>query len=230
MLANIYLHYVFDLWVEAWRKKVAKGDVIVVRYADDLVVGFESRAEAERFLEEFRERLAKFGLELHPEKTRLIEFGRHAAQNRQRRGEGKPETFTFLGFTHYCGKRRKDGAFIVWRETAQKRMVAKLQEIKQELTRLRHLPVALVGEWLRNVVRGYYQYHAVPGNLRRLKLFRWRLQWMWWRALSRRGQRRRVPLARLNRLVERWIPVPRVLHPYPRARFDATHPRREPYA
>src|ERR1700726_917061 len=142
LLANVYLHYVFDLWVEAWRKKVAQGDVIVVRYADDLVVGFERRAEAERFLEEFRERLAKFGLELNAEKTRLIEFGRFATQNRARRGEGKPETFTFLGFTHYCGKRRKDGAFIVWRETAKKRLVAKLQVVKMELKRRRHEPIA----------------------------------------------------------------------------------------
>jgi RNA-directed DNA polymerase len=135
LLANVYLHYDFDLWAEAWRKKVAKGDVIVVRYADDLVVGFENRAEAERFLAEFRERLAKFGLELHAEKTRLIEFGRFAASNRKRRGEGKPETFTFLGFTHYCGKQRSNGAFIVWRETAKKRMVAKLHAIKAELRR-----------------------------------------------------------------------------------------------
>src|SRR6202171_1755962 len=148
LLANIYLHYVFDLWVEAWRKKVAGGDVIVVRYADDLVVGFESRAEAERFLEGFPERLAKFGLGLNAEKTRLIEFGRFATQNRARRGEGKPETFTFLGFTHYCGKRRKDGAFIVWRETAKKRLVAKLQVVKMELKRRRHEPIASVGAWL----------------------------------------------------------------------------------
>jgi group II intron reverse transcriptase/maturase len=230
LLANIYLHYVFDLWIEAWRKKVARGDVIVVRYADDLVVGFENRAEAERFLEEFRERLAKFGLELHPEKTRLIEFGRFAASNRHRRGQGKPETFTFLGFTHYCGKRRKDGAFTVWRETAKKRLVAKVQAIKLELMRRRHEPTALVGEWLRKVITGYYQYHAVPGNLPRLNLFRWRLRWAWWRALSRRGQRCRVPLDRLSRLVDRWIPVPRVLHPYPRERFDASHPRWKPYA
>ncbi len=146
LLANVYLHYVFDLWIEAWRKKVAQGDVIVARYADDLVVGFENRAEAERFLEEFRERLAKFGLELHPEKTRLIEFGRLAASNRRRRGQGKPETFTFLGFTHYCGKLRKNGAFTVWRETAKKRMVAKIQAIKLELTRRRHEPIARVGE------------------------------------------------------------------------------------
>src|SRR5450432_186006 len=230
LLANVYLHYVFDLWVEAWRKKVAQGDVIVVRYADDLVVGFESREEAERFLEAFRERLSKFGLELHPEKTRLIEFGRFAAPSREKRGEGKPETFTFLGFTHYCGKRRKDGAFIVWRETAKKRLVAKLQAIKTELKRRRHEPVASVGAWLQKVTSGYYQYHAIPGNLPRLTLFRWRLRWVWWHALSRRSQRSRVTMDRLNRLINRWIPPPRVLHPYPMQRFDASHPRREPYA
>jgi group II intron reverse transcriptase/maturase len=230
LLANVYLHYVFDLWVEAWRQKVARGDVIIVRYADDLVVGFENRTEAERFLEEFRERLSKFGLELHAEKTRLIEFGRFAVQNREQRGEGKPETFTFLGFTHYCGKRRKDGAFIVWRETAKKRLVAKLQAIKTELKRRRHEPVASVGAWLHQVTSGYYQYHAVPGNLHRLQFFRWRLRWTWWRALSRRSQRSRISMDRLNRYMDRWIPVARVLHPYPMQRFDASHPRREPYA
>ena len=230
LLANVYLHYVFDLWVEAWRQKVARGDVIIVRYADDLVVGFENRTEAERFLEEFRERLSKFGLELHAEKTRLIEFGRFAVQNREQRGERKPETFTFLGFTHYCGKRRKDGAFIVWRETAKKRLVAKLQAIKTELKRRRHEPVASVGAWLRQVTSGYYQYHAVPGNLHRLQFFRWRLRWTWWRALSRRSQRSRISMDRLNRYMDRWIPVARVLHPYPMQRFDASHPRREPYA
>jgi group II intron reverse transcriptase/maturase len=230
LLANLYLHYVFDLWIEAWRRKFASGDVIVVRYADDLVLGFAYRDEAERFLREFRDRLAKFGLELHPEKTRLIEFGRYAAQDRKRRGLGKPETFTFLGFTHYCGKRRKDGAFIVWRETVKKRMTAKLQEIKLELVQRRHVPISLVGEWLHKVVTGYYRYHAVPGNLRPLHVFRWRLRWLWWRALSRRGQRCRVPLDRLNRLVDRWIPVPRALHPYPMQRFDATHPRWKPDA
>src|SRR5450432_3147565 len=185
LLANFYLHYVFDLWVEAWRKKVAQGDVIVVRYADDLVVGFESRAEAERFLEEFRERLAKFGLELHAEKTRLIEFGRFAEPNRKRRGEGKPETFTFLGFTHYCGKRRSDGSFIVWRKTASKRMVAKLRAIKAELIRRKHQPTALEGKWLEKVVLGYYQYHAVPGNLNRLGIFMHRLRRVWRAVLVR---------------------------------------------
>ena len=165
----------------------------------------------ERFLGEFRERLAKFGLELHAEKTRLIEFGRYAAPNREKRGEGTPETFTFLGFTHYCGKRRKDGAFIVRRETAKKRLVAKLQAIKTELKRRRHEPVASVGAWLQKVSSGYYQYHAVPGNLDRLQLFRWRLRWVWYRALSRRSQRSRVSMDRLNRIIDRWIPAPRVL-------------------
>jgi len=176
LLANVYLHYVFDLWIEAWRKKVARGDVIVVRYADDLVAGFESRAEAEVFLKAFKERLAKFGLELNAEKTRLIEFGRFAAPNRQQRGEGKPETFTFLGFTHYCGKRRSNGAFIIWRKTAKKRMIAKLRAIKAELRYRMHQPIALVGAWLQKVVVGYYQYHAVPGNLDRLRVFGQRLR------------------------------------------------------
>jgi RNA-directed DNA polymerase len=155
---------------------VATGDVIVVRYADDLVVGFENRTEAERFLEAFRDRLAKFGLQLHPEKTRLIEFGRFAAQDREKRGEGKPETFTFLGFTHYCGKRRSNGAFTVWRKTAKRRMVAKLQAIKAELRRRMHEPIADVGAWLRKVVTGYYRYHAIPGNIDRLSVFGQRLR------------------------------------------------------
>ena len=225
LLANVYLHYVFDLWVEVWRQKVAPGDVIVVRYADDLVVGFESRTEAVRFLEEFRNRLAKFGLQLHPEKTRLIEFGRFAVLNRKQRGEGKPETFTFLGFTHYCGKLRSTGAFTVWRETAKKRMAAKLQAIKSELSRRRHEPPASVGEWLHKVVLGYYQYHAVPGNLPQLKIFIARLGRLWRSVLVRRSQRGSLSWARLQRLFDRWIPPPRVLHPHPMQRFDATHPR-----
>jgi len=229
LLANVYLHYAFDLWVEAWRKKVARGDVIVVRYADDLVVGFESRAEAQRFLEEFRERLAKFGLELHAEKTRLIEFGRFAAQDRKQRGDGKPETFTFLGFTHFCGK-RQNGAFIVWRVTAKKRMVAKLRAVKAELRRRMHEPVALVGEWLHRVTLGYYRYHAVPGNIARLHVFAQRLRRLWRLVLCRRSQRGRAIWDRLTPIFERWIPAPRVLHPYPLERFVATHPRWEPYA
>src|SRR3974390_1133069 len=229
LLANVYLHYAFDLWIEAWRQKVASGDVIVVRYADDLVVGFENRMEAEQFLEAFRERLAKFGLELHPDKTRVIEFGRFAAQDRERRGEGKPETFTFLGFTHFCGKRRSNGAFTVWRKTAKKRMVAKLHAIKAELRLRMHKPAAEVGAWLRKVVTGYYQYHAVPGNIDRLSVFGQRLRRLWWITLRRRSQQP-VTWDRVTRISTHWIPAPRVLHPYPVVRFLATHPRWEPYA
>jgi group II intron reverse transcriptase/maturase len=225
LLANIYLHYVFDLWVEAWRKKVATGTVVVVRYADDLVVGFANRADAERFPREFRERLAKFGLELHADKTRLIEFGRHAARNRQRRGRRKPETFTFLGFTHYCGTRRSNGTFIVWRLTAKKRMVTKLKSIKAELRRRKHIPVPLVGAWLRKVVLGYYRYHAVPGNVDRLRIFMYRVRWLWRGVLVRRSQRASSRWELLAPLLDRWIPQPRVLHPYPHARFAALHPR-----
>src|SRR6266851_2122169 len=213
----------FDLWVEVWRKKVAKGDVIVVRYADDLVVGFQHRTDAERFLGEFRERLAKFGLELNTDKTRLIEFGRFAARDRKQRGEGKPETFTFLGFTHFCG-RLTNGAFIVWRITAKKRMVAKLKAIKAELQRRKHHRTTAVGAWLRKVVLGYYQYHAVPGNSTQLRIFSRRVCWLWRSLLIRRSQRPQVRWARLSPLLTRWIPQPRILHPYPDARFAATHP------
>ena len=225
LLANVYLHYVFDLWVEAWRKKVAKGDVIVVRYADDFVMGFQYRAEAERFWRELQERLAKFGLELHAGKTRLIRFGRFAARDRKQRGEGKPEAFDFLGFTHYCGKRKKTGTFIVWRKTAKKRMVAKLHQLKAALRRRMHEPTALVGAWLKQVVQGFYQYHAVPGNSDRLSLFQHRLRVLWRHVLFRRSQKGRKSWKKLNRLLDRWIPIPRVLHPYPMERFCAIHPR-----
>jgi group II intron reverse transcriptase/maturase len=225
LLANVYLHYAFDLWVDAWRRKVARGDVIVVRYADDAVMGFEHRAEAEWFLEELRERLAKFGLELHSEKTRLIEFGRYAADNRERRGEGKPETFGFLGFTHWCGKGRKTGYFMVRRQTVRKRLRAKLQEIKAELRRRMHDPMSRTGEWLRSVVRGYFQYHAIPGNTPSLGLFLFRLRRLWRNVLRRRGQKHLPSWVRLMRLFDRWLPRPCVLHPYPHQRFDAIHPR-----
>jgi RNA-directed DNA polymerase len=225
LLANVYLHYVFDLWVEVWRKKLARGDVIAVRYADDLVVGFQNRTDAERFLSEFRERLVRFGLELHPDKTRLVEFGRFAVRNRKQRGEGKPQTFTFLGFTHYCGNLTSSGAFNVWRMTAKKRMVAKLKAIKAELQRQRHHRTAEVGAWLRRVVQGYYQYHAVPGNTGQLRVFRRRVCRLWRSVLVRRSQRAQVGWARLNPLLNRWIPQPRVLHPYPDKRFDAIHSR-----
>jgi RNA-directed DNA polymerase len=224
LLANVYLHYAFDQWVEVWRKKVARGDVIVVRYADDLVLGFQYRTEAERFLREFRERLAKFGLELHADKTRLIEFGRFAARDRKQRGQGKPETFTFLGFTHYCGQRHSNGAFIVWRITAKKRMAAKLNAIKAELQRRKHHRTTEVGAWLRRVVLGYYQYHAVPGNTRQLRIFSRRVCWLWRTVLVRRSQRAQVGWDRLYPLFGRWILRPRILHPYPMARFAALHP------
>jgi RNA-directed DNA polymerase len=223
LLANVYLHYVFDLWVEAWRKKVAKGDVIVVRYADDLVVGFEHRTDAERFLREFQNRLLKFGLELHSDKTRLIEFGRFAVRNRKQCGEGKPETFTFLGFTHFCGQ-LTTGTFTVWRITAQKRLVAKLKAIKAELQRRKHHRTSEVGAWLRTVVLGYYRYHAVPGNSTQLRIFSRRVAWLWRSVLIRRSQRAQVGWDRLTPVLTRWIPQPRTLHPYPDARFNATHP------
>ena len=224
LLANVYLHYVFDLWVEVWRKKVATGEVIVVRYADDLVLGFQHRMDAERFLQEFRERLAKFGLELHTDKTRLIEFGRFAARDRKRRGQGKPETFTFLGFTHFCGQLTSSGAFNVWRVTAKKRMVAKLKAVKVELQRRKHHRTSEVGAWLRKVVLGYYQYHAVPGNSTQLRIFRRRVGWLWRTVLVRLSQRAQMRWDRLYPLLNRWIPQPRVLHPYPDKRFAPTHP------
>ena len=223
LLANIYLHYVFDLWVNAWRKKHARGEVIVVRYADDTVLGFQDAEEADRFLEDFRERLGKFGLELHPEKTRRIEFGRYAELNRKQRGEGKPETFDFLGFTHISGKNSK-GYFTVKRRTIRKRLRAKLQEIKQQLPRRRHDPVAQTGEWLRSVVQGYFNYHAVPGNLESLGTFRERLIRLWRTQLRQRSQRYCLTWDRLRQLADRWLPQPRVLHPWPMQRFAATHP------
>jgi group II intron reverse transcriptase/maturase len=224
LLANVYLHYVFDLWVEAWRRKVASGEMVFVRYADDLVVGFERREDAERFLREFQERLANFALELHPEKTRLIEFGRFAQGNRQLRGEGKPETFTFLGFTHHCATNSK-GHFAVRRETVPQRMRATLHAIKAKLRQRMHEPVNQVGAWLKRVVSGYYRYHAVPENGRALSRFRDRLCDMWRSMLGRRSQRSRPSWRRIRSTFERWIPRPQVLHPYPDARFDATHPR-----
>jgi RNA-directed DNA polymerase len=225
LLANIYLHYALDLWVEAWRRKVARGDVIIVRYADDVVMGFELKEDAERFLLEVRERLAQFGLELHPEKTRLIEFGRNAAQNRDGRGEGKPETFDFLGFTHMCGKNRKTGYFVVRRKTVKKRMRAKLQALKEELRQRMHDPIVTTGKWLQSVVRGYYQYYAVPGNTGSLGVFRDRLLGRWRHVLSRRSQQRLPNWNRVGRIFKRWLPHPRILHPFPHTRFDAMHPR-----
>src|SRR6516225_2175939 len=225
LLANIYLHYVFDLWVNQWRRKWAQGDMIVVRYADDAVLGFEHRKEAEAFLEQLRERMRKFGLELHPEKTRLMEFGRFAEDNRKRRGEGKPETFDFLGFTHICGKTRKGGWFTVKRRTIKKRLRSKLQAVRQELRKRRHERIAETGKWLRSVVQGYFNYHAVPGNFAALQTFRREVARAWLEALRRRGQRHRLPWKRFIQIVDRFLPEPRILHPDPGVRFDAIHPR-----
>jgi hypothetical protein len=201
-------------------QRVAHGDMIVVRYADDVVLGFELKEEAERFLRELRERLAKFGLELHPEKTRLIEFGRYAAPNRESRGQGKPETFDFLGFTHMCGKNRKTGYFVVQRKTVKKRMRAKLQALKEELRKRMHEPIAKTGEWLQTVLRGCFQYYAVPNNTASLSTFRERLSGLWRKVIRRRSQQKRPHWNKLDRIFDRWLPRPRVLHPYPHARFD----------
>jgi group II intron reverse transcriptase/maturase len=225
LLANVYLHYVFDLWVNQWRRKWAQGDMIVVRYADDAVLGFEYRKNAEAFLEQLRERMRKFGLELHSEKTRLIEFGRFAEDNRQRRGEGKPETFDFLGFTHICGKTQKGRWFTVRRQTVKKRLRSKLQAVRQELRKRWHERIAETGAWLRSVVQGYFNYHAVPGNFVALQTFRREIARAWLAALRRRSQRHRLPWERFRSILDRYLPLPRILHPEPGVRFDARHPR-----
>jgi group II intron reverse transcriptase/maturase len=223
LLANVYLHYVFDLWADRWRRRNAKGDVVIVRYADDQIVGFQHREDAERFLEELSERFAKFGLELKTEKTRLIEFGRFAAENRKARGLGRPETFNYLGFTHACGKTR-DGRFALKRITIKERMRAKLKEVKAELRRRMHLSVPEVGRWLGSVVRGHLAYFAVPGNSC-TKEFVDQITRHWLKALRRRSQRARMTWKRMSRLARRWLPQPRVIHPYPSQRFDVRHPR-----
>jgi len=224
LLANVYLHYSFDLWVNVWRQIWAQGEVVVVRYADDTIVGFQYQTDADRFLENLRERLAKFGLELHPDKTRRIEFGRFAEENRKRRGEDKPETFDFLGFTHISGKNRL-GRFTVRRKTVRKRMRAKLRELKQALHKRMHDPVPGTGGWLKSIVQGHFNYYAVPGNLDSLAIFRKRLRALWWQHLRRRSQQRHLSWTRMIALGERWLPQPRVLHPYPAVRFAASHPR-----
>jgi group II intron reverse transcriptase/maturase len=217
LLANVYLHYVFDLWIQAWRKKRALGDVVVMRFADDIVIGFEFKTEAERFWKELKERMEKFCLELHPEKTRLIEFGRHAADNRKGRGEGKPETFNFLGFTHICGKTKK-GRFAVIRHTIRKRWLAKLTEVKTELRKRMHDPVPEVGAWLKSVVGGHIRYYGVPGNRYALANFRFAVAAYWHRVLERRSQKGRVHWERMKRLINRWLPPAHIYHPYPSLR------------
>src|SRR6266540_353744 len=217
LLANVYLHYVLDLWADWWRKRHARGDVIIVRWADDFIVGFEHREDAERFLAGLRGRFAKFGLELHPDKTRLIEFGRFAARNRAARGLGKPETFDFLGFTHICA-RSKSGRFWVKRITISKRMRAKLKQVKDQLRRRMHQPIPVQGRWLASVVRGHRAYYAVPGNTEAIKTFRTQVTRHWYKALRRRSQRTRINWTRMNRIAFRWLPPARVMHPFPEAR------------
>ena len=227
VLANVYLHYVLDLWADQWRRKHARGDVVIVRFADDFAVGFEYRKDAERFQEDFRQRFHKFHLELHPTKTRLIEFGRYAAENRKRHGERKPESFDFLGFTHTCNRTRS-GRFIVLRQTIRKRMQAKLREIKEDLRHRLHHPVPVVGRWLRSVVQGHFQYYAVPRNQRKLNAFKYQVYQLWFQALRRRSQRHRLTEGRMNRLADRWLPTMRILHPYPEQRLRVTTRGRSP--
>ena len=224
LLANIYLHYVFDLWVKQWRKREAKGKVIVVRYADDIVAGFELETDARRFLDAMRERFEQFGLELHGEKTRLIKFGRFAAERRKRRGQGKPETFTFLGFTFICGKSRS-GFYQLQRKTRTDRMRAKLLEIKTQMRKRMHASIPEQGKWLRSVVTGFFAYHAVPTNQRALSAFRHHVVELWRKSLRRRSQKTKLTWERMTELVNDWLPTPRVLHPWPEQRFAVNHPR-----
>jgi RNA-directed DNA polymerase len=229
LLANIYLHYAFDLWVERWRRRETTGDMIIVRYADDFIIGFEHETDAQRFLDEMRKRLEEFALSLHPEKTRLIEFGRFAAERRKRRGLGKPESFNFLGFTFICGKTRS-GKFQIKRKTRRDRMRAKLREIKEALRRCMHRPIPEQGKWLGQVVRGYFNYHAVPTNGHALEVFRHHVTDLWRRTLRRRSQKDGCTWTRMTQLVNDWLPKPIILHPWPSDRFAVTHPKWEPYA
>jgi RNA-directed DNA polymerase len=224
LFANVYLHYVFDLWANRWRRREAKGNVIILRYADDIVVGFEHEADARRFWEAMRLRLEEFSLALHPDKTRLLEFGRYAAVTRKRRGLGKPETFTFLGFIFICGKSRR-GAFQLQRKTRGDRMRTKLREIKEQLRKRMNDPIPVQGKWLRQVVRGYFAYHAVPTNSRALRAFRYHVLDLWRRALRRRSQKDHTTWERIERIANTWLPKPRILHPWPEQRFAVNHPR-----
>jgi RNA-directed DNA polymerase len=220
LLCNVYLHYVFDLWVHQWRSRHARGDVVVVRFADDFVVGFEHRDEAERFWAELRERFASFGMELHEGKTRLVEFGRFAAQHRARRGDPKPETFVFLGFMHICAKDRR-GRFKLSRVTSKKKMRTKLGAVKTEMRQRMHHPIPEQGQWLARVLQGHYNYYGVPHNSRALSNFRLQVTRLWLRSLRRRSQRHRMTWERFGRLADRWLPRPHVMHPWPNRRFDA---------
>lgn len=228
LLANIYLHYVFDLWAQRWRRRYARGDVIITRYADDFIMGFQLRGDAERFLAELRERLAKFGLELHPDKTRLLGFGRYAREDRRRRGvAGKPETFDFLGFTHISARTRR-GAFLLRRRTMKHRLRAKLREVAAVLRQRRHQPIPEQGRWLASVVRGHIAYYGVPTNRAALDSFRSQAGKSWYRALRRRSQRTRLDWSRMGRLINRWLPSVRIAHPWPEQRFAVRTQGRSP--
>ncbi len=224
LLANIYLHYVFDLWAERWRRQEATGDMIIVRYADDLVLGFQHENDARRFLDALRARFEEFALQLHPDKTRLIEFGRFAAAEREKRGLGKPETFNFLGFTFICGRSRR-GSFLLKRKSRRDRVRAKLKEIKEELRRRMHQPIPEQGRWLAQVIRGFFNYHAVPTNIAALGKFRHQVTRHWLRTLRRRSQTDNTPWTRMERLAKDFLPTPKILHPWPAVRFAAKHPR-----
>jgi group II intron reverse transcriptase/maturase len=221
LLANIYLHYVYDLWAANWRKESIRGDMITVRYADDIVAGFQHSADAERFLVELKERFKRFGLTVHPEKTRLIEFGRFAAERRKKQGKGKPATFDFLGFKHICGKTGK-GRFMVIRRTQRDRLRNKLAALKKQLRKRLHWPIPLTGQWLAAVLRGHYNYYGVPFNIHALNTMRYRLIGLWHHALGRRSQKGTIPWERMLRLAERWLPAPRIVHPYPWERLNVT--------
>jgi RNA-directed DNA polymerase len=229
LLANVYLHYAFDLWAARWRRREATGAMIILRYADDIVVGFEKEAEARRFWDAMRARLRQFSLSLHPEKTRLIEFGRFAAVTRTRRGLGKPATFSFLGFTLICGKSRQ-GQFQLKRKTRPDRMRAKLHEIKDELRWRIHQPIPEQGRWLRQVVTGFFAYHAVPTNGAALSAFRYHVTCLWRRSLRRRSQKDASTWQRVTKLADDWLPKAKILHPWPHQRFAVKYPRWEPYA
>ena len=229
LLANVYLHYVFDLWAERWRRREATGEMIILRYADDIIVGFEHEADARRFQDAMRARLEEFALSLHPAKTRLIEFGRFAAVTRSRRGSGKPETFTFLGFTFICSESRQ-GRFLLKRKSRRDRMRAKLREVKDELRRRMHQPIPEQGRWLKQVVAGFFAYHAVPTNSSALGAFRYHVTCLWRRSLRRRSQKDAFTWKRMTKLADDWLPQPRILHPWPHQRFAVKHPRWEPYA
>jgi RNA-directed DNA polymerase len=224
LLANIYLHYSLDLWAQRWRRREATGDMIIVRYADDVIIGFEHETDARRFWDAMRERLQEFSLSLHPEKTRLIEFGRRAAINREQRGLGKPETFSFLGFVFICGKSRA-GRFLLKRRSRRDRLMAKLQDVAGELRRRMHQSIPEQGKWLRQVVTGFFNYHAVPTNGAALEAFRVEITARWRWTLRRRSQKGVLPWARMAKLANDWLPKPRILHPWPNQRFAVMHPR-----